>query len=149
MENLDLIKEMAENVKGFAGQIEDVKSSVSVVKDEMQKQIDVAFAQKKTAASKEVKFFDELVSEKMKEFNIVERDEPTGELLPVHMNIKLDETVHKTLKRLLEESLYIAFIEAFAELQTILNLVKLASKNVTNPSTETWMFGTTSTLFVL
>lgn len=65
MENLDLIKEMAENVKGFAGQIEDVKSSVSVVKDEMQKQIDVAFAQKKTAASKEVKFFDELVQEKM------------------------------------------------------------------------------------
>ena len=65
MENLDLIKEMAENVKGFAGQIEDVKSSVSVVKDEMQKQIDVAFAQKKTAASKEVKYFDELVCEKM------------------------------------------------------------------------------------
>ena len=65
MENLDLIKEMAENVKGFAGQIEDVKSSVSVVKDEMQKQIDVAFAQKKTAASKEVKYFDELVQEKM------------------------------------------------------------------------------------
>ena len=66
MENLDLIKEMAENVKGFAGQIEDVKSSVSVVKDEMQKQIDNAFAaQKKSSASKEVKFFDELVSEKM------------------------------------------------------------------------------------
>jgi len=65
MENLDLIKEMAENVKGFAGQIEDVKSTVSVVKDEMQKQIDAAFAQKKVAASKEVKFFDELVSEKM------------------------------------------------------------------------------------
>jgi HK97 family phage major capsid protein len=65
MENLDLIKEMAEHVKGFAGQIEDVKSSVSVVKDEMQKQIDVAFAQKKTSASKEVKFFDELVAEKM------------------------------------------------------------------------------------
>jgi len=65
MENLDLIKEMAENVKGFAGQIEDVKSTVSVVKDEMQKQIDAAFAQKKTAASKEVKFFDELVQEKM------------------------------------------------------------------------------------
>jgi HK97 family phage major capsid protein len=66
MENLDLIKEMAENVKGFAGQIEDVKSSVSVVKDEMQKQIDNAFAaQKKATASKEVKFFDELVSEKM------------------------------------------------------------------------------------
>ena len=65
MENLDLIKEMAENVKGFAGQIEDVKSTVSVVKDEMQKQIDAAFAQKKTAASKEVKYFDELVVEKM------------------------------------------------------------------------------------
>jgi len=65
MENLDLIKEMAENVKGFAGQIEDVKSSVSVVKDEMQKQIDVAFAQKKTAASKEVKFFDQLMEEKL------------------------------------------------------------------------------------
>ena len=65
MENLDLIKEMAENVKGFAGQIEDVKSSVSVVKDEMQKQIDAAFAQKKTAASKEVKFFNELVEEKL------------------------------------------------------------------------------------
>jgi len=65
MENLDLIKEMAENVKGFAGQIEDVKSSVSVVKDEMQKQIDAAFAQKKTAASKEVKFFDQLMEEKL------------------------------------------------------------------------------------
>jgi len=65
MENLELIKEMAENVKGFAGQIEDVKSSVSVVKDEMQKQIDAAFAQKKTAASKEVKFFNELVEEKL------------------------------------------------------------------------------------
>lgn len=65
MENLDLIKEMAENVKGFAGQIEDVKSSVNVVKDEMQKQIDVAFAAKKTAANKEVKFFDELVEEKL------------------------------------------------------------------------------------
>jgi Phage capsid family len=65
MENLELIKEMAENVKGFAGQIEDVKSTVSVVKDEMQKQIDAAFAQKKTAASKEVKYFDELVQEKM------------------------------------------------------------------------------------
>jgi HK97 family phage major capsid protein len=65
MENLDLIKEMAENVKGFAGQIEDVKSSVSVVKDEMQKQIDVAFAAKKTSEAKEVKFFNELVEEKL------------------------------------------------------------------------------------
>ena len=65
MENLDLIKEMAENVKGFAGQIEDVKSTVSVVKDEMQKQIDQAFAAKKTSEAKEVKFFDELIVEKM------------------------------------------------------------------------------------
>jgi len=65
MENLDLIKEMAENVKGFAGQIEDVKSTVNVVKDEMQKQIDAAFAQKKTSEAKEVKFFDELVCEKL------------------------------------------------------------------------------------
>ena len=65
MENLDLIKEMAENVKGFSAQIDDVKSTVSVVKDEMQKQIDAAFAAKKTSESKEVKFFDELVSEKM------------------------------------------------------------------------------------
>ena len=65
MENLDLIKEMAENVKGFSAQIDDVKSTVSVVKDEMQKQIDAAFAAKKTSESKEVKFFDELVNEKM------------------------------------------------------------------------------------
>ena len=65
MENLDLIKEMAENVKGFSAQIDDVKSTVSVVKDEMQKQIDAAFAAKKTSESREVKFFDELVQEKM------------------------------------------------------------------------------------
>ncbi len=65
MENLDLIKEMADNVKGFSAQIDDVKSTVSVVKDEMQKQIDAAFAAKKTSESKEVKFFDELVNEKM------------------------------------------------------------------------------------
>ena len=66
MENLDLIKEMAENVKGFANQIDEVKSTVSVVKDEMQKQIDAAFAsQKKSSEAKEVKFFDELVVEKL------------------------------------------------------------------------------------
>jgi hypothetical protein len=65
MENLDLIKEMAENVKGFAGQIEEVKSTVSVVKDEMQKQIDSAFAAKKTSEAKEVKSFDQLVVEKL------------------------------------------------------------------------------------
>jgi hypothetical protein len=65
MENLDLIKEMAENVKGFAGQIEEVKSTVSVVKDEMQKQIDAAFAAKKTSESREVKSFDQLVVEKL------------------------------------------------------------------------------------
>ena len=56
MENLELIKEMAENVKGIksdvAAQIDEVKSTVSVVKDEMQKQIDAAFAQKKAAAKK-------------------------------------------------------------------------------------------------
>lgn len=65
MENLELIKEMAENVKGFAGQIEDVKSTVSVVKDEMQKQIDAAFASQKKAESREVKSFDQLVVEKL------------------------------------------------------------------------------------
>jgi hypothetical protein len=65
MENLDLIKDMADNVKSFAGQIEEVKSTVSVVKDEMQKQIDQAFAAKKTSEAKEVKYFDELVVEKM------------------------------------------------------------------------------------
>ena len=69
MENLELIKEMAENVKGIksdvAAQIDEVKSTVSVVKDEMQKQIDAAFAQKKAAAKTEVKYFDELVVEKL------------------------------------------------------------------------------------
>ena len=65
MENLELIQEMAENVKGFAGQIEEVKSTVSVVKDEMQKQIDQAFAAQKKAEKKEVKFMDEVILEKL------------------------------------------------------------------------------------
>ena len=68
MENLELINEMAENVKGLkadvTANIDAVKSEIKVVKDEMQKQFDAAnVAQKK--ATKEVKSFDQLMEEKL------------------------------------------------------------------------------------
>ena len=67
MENV--INEMAENVKGIqadvTAQIDSVKSEINVVKDEMQKQIDAAFASKKIAESKQTKFMDEVIMEKL------------------------------------------------------------------------------------
>lgn len=67
MENL--INEMAENLKGFQADtnasIEEVKATVSVVKDELQKQIDSQLAAQKKAAKKEVKYIDEVIMEKL------------------------------------------------------------------------------------
>lgn len=67
MENV--INEMAENVKGIksdvTAQIDEVKSSIKVVADEMQKQIDTALANQKKAEKKEVKFMDEVIYEKL------------------------------------------------------------------------------------
>ena len=67
MENL--INEMAENLKGFqantSASIEEVKASVTVVKDELQKQIDSQLAAQKKAAKKEVKYIDEVIMEKL------------------------------------------------------------------------------------
>jgi hypothetical protein len=67
MENL--INEMAENLKGFQAnaeaQIKEVSAQVTVVKDELQKQIDGQLAAQKKAAKKEVKFMDEVILEKL------------------------------------------------------------------------------------
>lgn len=67
MENL--INEMAENLKGFQAnaeaQIKEVSAQVTVVKDELQKQIDGQLATQKKAAKKEVKFMDEVILEKL------------------------------------------------------------------------------------
>ena len=68
MENV--INEMAENVKGLksdvTAQIDEVKSSINVVKDEMQKQIDAAFAAQKQAESKKtIKSLDQAILEKL------------------------------------------------------------------------------------
>ena len=67
MENL--VKEMAENVKGIkadvSAELDSVKSEIRVVKDEMQKQFDAAAATQKKAASKEVKHLDEAIMEKL------------------------------------------------------------------------------------
>jgi len=67
MENL--INEMAENLKGFQAnaeaQIKEVSAQVTVVKDELQKQIDSQLATQKKAAKKEVKFMDEVIMEKL------------------------------------------------------------------------------------
>ena len=67
MENL--INEMAENLKGFQAnaeaQIKEVAAQVTVVKDELQKQIDGQLASQKKAAKKEVKFMDEVILEKL------------------------------------------------------------------------------------
>ena len=67
MENL--INEMTENVKGIksdiSAQIDSVKAEISVVKDEMQKQIDAQLVAQKKAAKREVKFMDEVIMEKL------------------------------------------------------------------------------------
>jgi hypothetical protein len=67
MENL--INEMAENLKGFQAnaeaQIKEVAAQVTVVKDELQKQIDGQLAAQKKAAKKEVKHLDEVILEKL------------------------------------------------------------------------------------
>jgi hypothetical protein len=67
MENL--INEMAENLKGFQAnaeaQIKEVSAQVTVVKDELQKQIDGQLAAQKKAAKREVKFMDEVILEKL------------------------------------------------------------------------------------
>ena len=67
MENV--INEMAENVKGIkadvTAQIDSVKTEINVVKDEMQKQIDAAFATRKKAEAKQTKFMDEVILEKL------------------------------------------------------------------------------------
>ena len=69
MENLELINEMAENVKGLkadvSANIDAVKSEIKVVKDEMQKQFDAATAAQKKAETNEVKSLSQLVEEKM------------------------------------------------------------------------------------
>lgn len=67
MENV--INEMAENVKGIKSdvnaQIEEVKASIKVLADETQKQIDAQNVAQKKAASKQVKFMDEAIIEKL------------------------------------------------------------------------------------
>ena len=67
MENL--INEMAENLKGFQAnaeaQIKEVSAQITVVKDELQKQIDGQLAAQKKAAKREVKFMDEVILEKL------------------------------------------------------------------------------------
>lgn len=67
MENL--INEMAENLKGFQdnaeAQIKEVSAQITVVKDELQKQIDGQLAAQKKAAKREVKHMDEVILEKL------------------------------------------------------------------------------------
>jgi len=67
MENV--INEMAENLKGFQAnaeaQIKEVSAQITVVKDELQKQIDGQLAAQKKAAKREVKFMDEVILEKL------------------------------------------------------------------------------------
>ena len=64
-----VINEMAENVKGIkadvSAQIDEVKASISVVKDEMQKQFDAQAATQKKAAKKESKSINEAILEKL------------------------------------------------------------------------------------
>ncbi len=82
MENL--INEMAENLKGFQADtnasIEEVKATVSVVKDELQKQIDSQLAAQKKAAKKEVKYIDEVIMENQ-QFNAEEMAAKKEELI--------------------------------------------------------------------
>ena len=67
MENV--INEMAENVKGIksdvTAQIDEVKNSIKVVKDEMQNQFDGIMASQKKAAKREVKSLDQAILEKL------------------------------------------------------------------------------------
>jgi len=67
MENV--INEMAENVKGIksdvAAQIDSVKTEITVVKDEMQKQLDGIMANQKKAEKREVKSLDQAILEKL------------------------------------------------------------------------------------
>ena len=67
MENV--INEMAENLKGFQAnaeaQIKEVSAQITVVKDELQKQIDGQLAAQKKAAKREVKHMDEVILEKL------------------------------------------------------------------------------------
>ena len=67
MENV--INEMAENLKGFQANIEakleETKAEIKVVRDEAQKQFDAQAVATKKAASKQVKFLDEVIIEKL------------------------------------------------------------------------------------
>jgi hypothetical protein len=67
MENI--INEMAENLKGFQANIEakleETKAEIKVVRDEAQKQFDAQAAAQKKNASKQVKFLDEAIVEKL------------------------------------------------------------------------------------
>jgi hypothetical protein len=81
MENV--INEMAENVKGLKSdvnaQIEEVKTSIKVVADEMQKQIDAQNVAQKKAASKQVKFMDEAIMEKLDgNMDLMEKEMKSG-----------------------------------------------------------------------
>ena len=81
MENV--INEMAENVKGLKSdvdaKIEEVKSSIKVVADEMQKQIDAQNVAQKKAASKQVKFMDEAIQEKLDgNMDLMEKEMKSG-----------------------------------------------------------------------
>ena len=64
-----VINEMAENLKGFQAateaSINEAKSEIKVVKDEMQKQFDAAVASQKKAESKQVKSLDQAILEKL------------------------------------------------------------------------------------
>ena len=67
MENV--INEMADNLKGFQASIEAkleaTNAEIRVVKDEAQKQFDAQAAAQKKNASKQVKFLDEAIIEKL------------------------------------------------------------------------------------
>ena len=81
MENV--INEMAENVKGLKSdvdaKIEEVKSSIKVGADEMQKQIDAQNVAQKKAASKQVKFMDEAIQEKLDgNMDLMEKEMKSG-----------------------------------------------------------------------
>ena len=64
-----VINEMADNLKGFQASIEAkleaTNAEIRVVKDEAQKQFDAQAAAQKKNASKQVKFMDEAIIEKL------------------------------------------------------------------------------------
>jgi hypothetical protein len=64
-----VINEMADNLKGFQASIEAkleaTNAEIRVVKDEAQKQFDAQAAAQKKNASKQVKFLDEAIIEKL------------------------------------------------------------------------------------